>query len=263
MRISSVSFASLLVVTAVGCGNRVGSSSIDQTAAELAVDSSDSGQTEGAVMATLLEGTEAPAGFAAPTADELAQRMLTRATARYSPAGCVTATRTGAEVDITLNGCTGPRGLRTVTGVIHVIGSVTASGDFQAVASAQGLMVNASIMDLNSTAIYSPTAKTLAVTTASSGVGPLGNEITRTGAYTVTWTATCATVDGAWATTLGDAARSTTVQVQRCKDSCPTGSVVHNGRLGRTVTVTFDGTAVATWVSSKGGSGTLDLPCGQ
>ncbi len=262
MRISSVSFASLLVFATVAC-NREGSSSVGQTAAELAVDSSESGQTEGAVMSSLLEGTEVQAGLAAPTADDVAQRMLDRAKARYLPAACVTATRTGAEVNIALNACTGPRGLRTLTGSIKVIGSVTNTGDFQAIATAQGLMVNASIMDINSTAIYSPSAKTLSVTTAGAGTGPLGNEITRTGAYTVAWTATCATVDGAWATTVGDAARSTTVQVQRCKDSCPTGSVVHNGRLGRNVTVTFDGTAVATWVSSKGGSGTIDLPCGQ
>ena len=265
MRITSVTFASLFVVAAVGCGNRDGESSVDQTAAELAVDSSDSGQIEGAMMSSLLEGTEVQAGLAAPTAEDVAQRMLDRAKARYAPAGCATATatRTGAEFDITFNGCTGPRGLRTVTGSIHVVGSVIGNGDFQAVATAQGLMINASIMDIHSTAIYSPSAKTLSVTSASAGVGPLGNEITRTGAYTVAWTATCATVDGAWATTVGDAARSTTVQMQRCKDSCPTGSVVHNGRLGRTVTVTFDGTAVANWVSSKGGSGTIGLPCGQ
>lgn len=262
MRISSVSFASLLVVATVAC-NREGSSSLDQTAAELAVDSSDSGQTEGAVMSSLLEGTEVQAGLAAPTAEDVAQRILDRAKARYLPAACVTATRTGAEVNIALNACTGPRGLRTLTGAIKVIGSVTDAGDFQAIATAQGLMVNASIMDINSTAVYSPSAKTLSVTTSGAGTGPLGNEITRTGAYTVAWTATCATVNGAWATTVGDAARSTTVQMQRCKDSCPTGSVVHNGRLGRTVTVTFDGTGVATWVSSKGGSGTIDLPCGQ
>jgi hypothetical protein len=262
MRISSVSLASLLVVATVGC-NREGSSSLDQSAAELAVDSSDSGQAEGAVMSSLLEGTEVQAGLAAPTNEDVAQRILDRAKARYLPAACVTATRTGAEVNIALNACTGPRGLRTLTGAIKVIGSVTAAGDFQAIATAQGLMVNASIMDINSTAVYSPSAKTLSVTTAGAGTGPLGNEITRTGAYTVAWTATCATVNGAWATTVGDAARSTTVQMERCKDSCPTGSVVHNGRLGRTVTVTFDGTGVATWVSSKGGSGTIDLPCGQ
>ncbi|MBP9085556.1 MAG: hypothetical protein KBG15_05525 [Kofleriaceae bacterium] len=263
MRISSVSFVSLLVVAAVGCDKSDGASSVDQSAAELAVDSSDSGQTEGAVMSSLMEGTEVQAGLAAPTDEDVAQRILDRAKARYLPAPCLTATRTGAAVNLVLNGCTGPRGLRTLTGTINVIGSVTAAGDFQAVATAQGLMVNASVMDINSTAIYAPSAKTLSVTTAGAGIGPLGNEISRTGAYTVAWTATCATVAGAWSTTVGDAARSTTVQMQRCKDSCPIGSVVHTGRLGRTVTVTFDGTAVASWVSSKGGAGTIDLPCGQ
>ncbi|MBP9087287.1 MAG: hypothetical protein KBG15_14285, partial [Kofleriaceae bacterium] len=196
-------------------------------------------------------------------AEDVAQRILLRAKARYLPASCVAVTRSGAEVDITLNGCTGPRGLRSVTGSIHVIGSITSSGELQAVATAQGLMINASIIDINTTAIYSPSTKTLAVTTAGAGVGPLGNEITRSGAYTVAWTAACATIDGAWSTTVGDAARSTTVQLERCIDSCPTGSVVRHGFLGRTLTVTFDGTAVATWTSSAGRSGTIDLPCGR
>lgn len=262
MRITSVTFASLLCVAAIGC-NKDGDTSVDQTAAELAVDSSDSGQTEGAVMSSLFEGTELAAGLAAPTAEEVAQRIWDRAKSRYSPAGCFTATRNGAVVDLTLNGCTGPRGLRTVTGAIRIVGSVTATGDFQAVATAQDLQVNAAIMDINSTAVYSPSAKTLSVTTAGAGVGPLGNDIARTGAYTVAFDANCATVDGAWATSIGDAARSTTVQMQRCKDTCPTGSVVHTGRLGRTITVTFDGSAIANWVSSKGGSGTIDLPCGK
>ena len=184
-------------------------------------------------------------------------------TTRYRSQASAPTTRNGAVVDLTLNGCTGPRGLRTVTGAIRIVGSVTATGDFQAVATAQDLQVNAAIMDINSTAVYSPSAKTLSVTTAGAGVGPLGNDIARTGAYTVAFDANCATVDGAWATSIGDAARSTTVQMQRCKDTCPTGSVVHTGRLGRTITVTFDGSAIANWVSSKGGSGTIDLPCGK
>ena len=81
MRITSVTFASLLCVAAIGC-NKDGDTSVDQTAAELAVDSSDSGQTEGAVMSSLFEGTELAAGLAAPTAEDVAQRILDRAKSR-------------------------------------------------------------------------------------------------------------------------------------------------------------------------------------
>jgi hypothetical protein len=262
MRITSVSFASLLFVAAVAC-NQDSSTSVDQASAELAVDSSDSGQTEGAVMSSFLEGTEVAASLAPPTAADVAQRIADRAKARYLPATCVTATRNGAEVDVVLNNCTGPRGLRTVSGSIHIIGSVTATGDFQAVATANNLSINAAIMDINTTALYSPTSKTLSVTTSGAGVGPLGNDVKRDGSYTVAFDANCATVNGAWATTVGDAARSTTVQIKRCKDMCPTGSIVHNGKLGRTLTITLDGSAVATWISSKGGSGTVNLTCGK
>jgi hypothetical protein len=109
--------------------------------------------------------------------------------------------------------------------------------------------------------------KTLTVTTSGSGVGLLGNAITRQGSYTVTWDATsmCATLDGSWATTIGTATWSTSVTAfEQCKGACPAqGTIAHTGGLSHvTVTVTFDGSAVAKWSTSSGASGTVNLVCG-
>lgn len=255
--------ASLVWVSAAGCAAKDDSASVEQSAAELAVDSSESAQTEGAVLASFLEGAELAPGVAAPTAEDVATRIMARIKARYVPASCVTVTQTGFNLDVALNGCTGPRGLRTLNGNIHVVASILGGGEYQAVATAQDLNVNAATLDLNATAVYSPTAKTLAVTTQGAGVGAMGNEILRQGDYTVQYDANCAKVTGAWSTAVGEATRSTEVVLQRCKDQCPSGQVVHTGRLGRVTTVTFDGSAQARWATSTGKSGTLALPCGS
>ncbi|WP_437569962.1 hypothetical protein [Sorangium sp. So ce542] len=51
----------------------------------------------------------------------------------------------------------------------------------------------------------------------------------------------------------------------RCAAQCPAagGTVEHAGGLsGVTITIAFDGSDSATWSSSRGRSGTLDLACG-
>jgi len=103
----------------------------------------------------------------------------------------------------------------------------------------------------------------LDVTTMSSGTGPLGNDFTHSGDYTVSWDADCATVNGSWSTETSDRSRGTTVDLTRCQQGCPTGTVTRDTFAGRTITVTFDGTATASWTSSAGRSGTIELTCGQ
>jgi hypothetical protein len=93
-------------------------------------------------------------------------------------------------------------------------------------------------------------------------VGPLGRSIEHDGEYTVTWNASCVAVRGAWSTEIGEASRSTTADLTRCLDQCPTGTLTRNTFVGRTITLSFDGTESATWTTSRGRTGTVQLACG-
>ncbi|MFH0900423.1 MAG: hypothetical protein V2A73_07320 [Pseudomonadota bacterium] len=99
--------------------------------------------------------------------------------------------------------------------------------------------------------------------TSGNGVGPHGNSLTRNGSYTLTWTQDCYTLEGSWSRS-GAAGTATTAvsDYTRCKGLCPSaGTITHTGVKGRTVTVTFDGSDVASWSTSGGLSGTVNLLC--
>jgi hypothetical protein len=238
----------------------------EEAAAEMTADSGQSGQTEGAFLATSLDGISTGAGLTAPSPESAAAFVASHVAARYSPAGCATATASSAtSVVVELAGCTGPRGLRTITGTLDLAFSAADGGALQIDASATGLGVNGAVIDLAATALYASDGgtQTLDVTTHSSGVGALGYDLQHDGDYTVTWDGSCATVDGAWSSERGDRSRSTTADLTRCAAMCPSGQVVRDTADGRTITVAFDGSATASWSSSTGKSGTFALACGE
>jgi hypothetical protein len=180
----------------------------------------------------------------------------------------VTATAIGDTVTYLLVDCTGPWGLVHTSGTVVVTYSVDAAG-VHASASASALSVNGAVIDIDAQGTFSinGTTKKLVVSTNGAGVGPLGNHVARQGSYTVTWDSAsmCATLDGNWSTQIGTAVWSTAVSgFAQCKDACPAhGTIAHTGGLSHvTVTVTFDGSAVARWSTSNGVSGTVNLLCG-
>jgi hypothetical protein len=151
-----------------------------------------------------------------------------------------------------------------MTGTVTVTYSVDALG-IHSHSTATDFALNQSTLDIDATTTYTNSGGTrsLAVTTQSSGTGPLGHPLTRQGDYTVTWTATCHTLNGTWSTTVNGLTGSTTVtQVTRCGGACPAngGTVTQTHRNGVTVTITYDGTATAHW-SAGSKSGTIQLPC--
>jgi hypothetical protein len=232
------------------------------TDAELAIDSSESTEAEGNTMAAAVDGAEV-VGLVAPTAESVAARIAANAGTRYSPAGCVTATAQGATAKLVLNGCTGPRGLRTVTGELDLTASIDPSGAIKVHGAADNFEVNGAMLTISSDATYTvtPTGKQLAVITHGAGVGPRGNDVSHDGNYTIAWDASCHTLDGVWATTINLQERSTQASVHRCAGGCPTGTVTHTLLRGATISITFDGTATAQWSSSLGKSGTFALGC--
>ena len=236
--------------------------------AESALDSSDSVESEGNLMAASVDGADMSA-LTALTGDQVAAHIAANAPARFTPAGCATATATGSNVKLTLNDCTGPRGLVHVTGELDLTASVSLNGAISVHASATNLMVNRATLDVDSDATYAVngTTHTLQVQTQGSGVGPLGNDIEHMGQYTITWdpTSQCHSIAGHWSTELSNgtasATRSNDVNLMRCAAGCPTGMVTHHFLGGATLTITFDGTAVAQWSTSTGKSGTVNLQC--
>ncbi len=250
--------SSLMVVfvLAAGCGG--GTTTQEEGTAQEALDSNEVGSAESAIMVTSADSAEGSTGEAAATSAK------TKFPAHFTPSGCAVATVTGNKVSYVLTKCTGPWGLAHVTGTIDVTYTKTATG-FSAVASGSNLMVNRATIDLDATGTFSSdgTTKTATVDAKSSGTGPNGNHVTRSGSYTVTWDSTCMTLDGMWTTGIGLKSASTTIDnMKLCSGMCPqSGTVVHVGFFGFTITVSFDGTGAVKWSTSNNKSGTVNLSC--
>ncbi|MGE5181969.1 MAG: hypothetical protein ACM31C_07895, partial [Acidobacteriota bacterium] len=230
---------------------------------------SDAVESEGNVMMAVTDGADA-AGLVGPlTADQVAARIAANVALRWQPSGCATVTSSGANVTIKFDDCTGPRGLLHVTGELDLVVSISAAGAIDVAGTASGLQVNRAVLDVDTHAEYtvSGTMHQLAVQTTGTGTGPFGNTIDHSGNYTVAWdpASTCGSIDGMWSTeisnTTASATRSNELNVMRCAGGCPTGTLVHTGFAGVTLTVTFDGSATASWTTSTGKSGTFALQC--
>lgn len=260
MRITLASVVPFLAAGLLGACHQ--SAVTEDEVAALTADSGESGQAEGALFATATDGLSL-SSFAAPSPENGAAYVAAHIGARMQPPECVTATASGANVAVVFDNCTGPRGLRTIDGTLNLAFSAASGGGLQVDASASDFQLGGAIVELAATAIYTDdgTTQMLDVTTSTTGVGPLGYDFAHQGDYTVTWDGTCASVDGAWSTERGDRSRSTTADLTRCEAGCPSGTVVRNTIDDRTITVTFDGSATATWSSSTGRSGSIELLC--
>jgi hypothetical protein len=170
---------------------------------------------------------------------------------------------------VTLNDCTGPRGLLHVSGEVDLVVSISTSGGITVTGHSADLQVNQANLTFDVTASYSVsgTTHTLAVQSQGQGTGARGNAIDHNGDYTITWdtASQCGSIAGNWSTELSNsvhtATRSNQVNLMRCAGGCPTGTIIHTFLRGQTLTVTFDGTSVATWETSGGRSGTVNLQC--
>ena len=258
--------ALISLVAAAGCnGAASGSDDLDTTAAAVTVDSAQTGTSEGSMLAASVDGVETatPASGSTVTAVDVALFIKSHIGARMLPAGCATAETSGATTTITYANCTGPRGLVAVDGTIVLTASLQTGGAISFTATATDFTIGELMFDINDTAVYTSNSsgKSLAVTTSGTATGPLGGTLTHDGSYTATYTGTCATIDGAWSSETTDKSRSTTVDLTRCAGSCPTGNVTRDTFDGRVITVTFDGSAKASWTSSTGRSGSFTLDC--
>ncbi len=253
----------LLGFVATGCHT----SSPNEDSASAAIDSSNSVESEGNVMMAVSDGVDqAMAG--PPTSAQVAAYIAANLPLRWSPSSCVSDSVNANVVTVTFNDCTGPRGLLHVTGTLTLTVTVDAAG-IHIAGSATNFEVNKATLDINTNALYSVSGAVhqLAVQTEGTGTGALGNQIDHQGNYTIDWdtSSQCGSIAGMWQTEIttstGGATRSNDVNLMRCAGGCPTGTIVHTGFAGVTLTVTFDGTPVATWSTSTGKSGTFNLAC--
>ena len=264
LRTSLPLMTTLGLLGATGCKGTNGGD-LDTVAAAITVDSANVGSSEGALFSNLADGTETITQGDGPpgTAADVALYLQAHVGDHVLPAGCATATTSGATTTITYANCTGPRGLVSVDGTIAITAAIGTGGAITFSATATDFTIGELAFDIDDSAVYTVAngTKSIAVTTSGTATGPLGGSIVRHGDYTVTYTDTCGTVDGAWSTVIADAARSTTVDLQRCAGACASGTVTRDTFDGRVITITFDGSATANWTSSTGRSGSFALAC--
>lgn len=231
--------------------------------AESVVDSSDSTEAEGTMMMSAVDGAD-QVGLTAATDAQVAAKIAANVALRW-PSGCAVATATGATVAITYTNCTGPRGLLHVTGELDLTVNVALTGVVSVHGTSTGLSVNNATLDIDTDATYGVTGTmhTLTVKTNGTGTGPRGNTIDHNGDYTIAWDtgSQCGSIAGQWSTAIGTASRSNEVNLMRCAGSCPSGTIAHKFLGGGSLTLTFDGSNVATWSASTGTTGSVQLGC--
>lgn len=258
--IPTMLLGSTLALTA--CMNR--NDAVGTDTAEAAIDSADSASAEGNVMMAAVDSSDS-AAFSALTVDAVALRVAANITGRHLPTGCATVTQTGTTIKAIYNDCTGPRGLRHVSGEMDFSVSVSLAGAITVHGTSVDLKVNDADLEVDATGTYtsSGTGHSLVVATTGTGTGPRGMTVDHEGNYTINWDSAtqCHSIMGAWSTEIGARTRSNDVTLTRCAAGCPTGTITHTFLRGQSMTITFDGTAQATWAASDGRSGSVTLGC--
>ncbi|MFO0628015.1 MAG: hypothetical protein U0325_20740 [Polyangiales bacterium] len=255
----------LLAVFGAGCGPAEPGD--DNASVDLTLDSADSIELEGALLAPFME---AAAGASGPLAlAEAARRGRELALTTYTPSSCVTAAAQDNTLTLTLAGCAGPLALRDVTGTLSATFTRGALRPAVTV-RATGLRLNGavldtlSVMELDLTRLLVPLMR---VTSTVTGVGARGVRIERQGvhAYRYERATQCVTTDGQWRDGLASA---TITNLRRCAGGCPEpGGAIRLERsgVGEVVTLSYPGGSTGLWRRTVGGvqrgSGTFRIAC--
>jgi len=222
MKLTSLSLLVIPSLLAAGCMRDRDSSDLDS--AESSLDSHESVEAEGNVMMEAVDGADA-IGLAAATADQVATTIAANIEARW-PSGCVTATATGASVNVVYDNCTGLRRRLNVSGELDLAITVDLTG-IGIHGTSDSLRVNGAdlVVDANARLTRSGDERILDVTTTGSGIGPRGRAIEHAGDYRIRAnpTTACRSIEGSWSTSLtgprGTGERGNDVDVERCADT--------------------------------------------
>jgi hypothetical protein len=183
--------------------------------------------------------------------EEIAAVVASNVAGRWQPSGCATVSQEGPRLVIAFDDCAGPYGLVHVEGTAHLTLFVV-DGTVMVDATWTTMRVNRAMLTGGANGWFG---------VYLDGTGYEGS------AYRIIWdrSSECGSMLGDWDNEerIDPFVRRdfTSANVMRCAGGCPTGIVSRTFDTGTTVTVTLDGTAVASWVSSTGRNGTLALAC--
>ncbi len=263
---TSILILSLTALAAAlsGCG-------ITEWAVAQGSEEADVAQSQSALVSAEAEDadTAAPADrCSALTAEQLAQRAVERAPYRFRPSTCVKASAQGATVTYQLDHCTGRLGYVEVTGTFTLTFAQAADG-LHVTGSGSDIAVNRAKIDASAqgACVRANGINTWTVSSAATGTGFRGAVIEHHGDYVVAVDREkrCAELDGHWSTRHGRLERTVEIaDLARCQGECPkAGGTVEVKRFnGETLTVTFDGSNMASWSTSDGEAGTHRMRCG-
>jgi hypothetical protein len=195
------------------------------------------------------------------------------ATSFFQPAGCVTSTLDKANKTVThvFNGCSGPFGLLHLTGTVTVEHNAPSASELDLTISASGFQINKATVDhwqATAKIVASGTTRTMTWDAQLSGKGARGEVFSRKNHKTIGWTlgAGCISVDGYSDGQWASVNLHTDVKAfQWCRGACPNASsevTIKNVDSGKTIDLTFDGDATATFTSADGSKKEIQLACG-
>jgi hypothetical protein len=186
----------------------------------------------------------------------------------FSPAGCATPTASGNTMTVTFANCTGPMGLSGVNGSISIAYQTSTSPGTLTLTSQNLTASNGAQITLSSTASYTISGNTVALTTqsASSVKTAAGVTITRIpspSTLVFTQGSQCFTQNGQEQFTInGNPWSGVVSNFNRCLGQCPaSGTFTLTPPNGDTVTITYNGSTDASITRKSGPSSTVALTC--
>ncbi|WP_223636117.1 hypothetical protein [Corallococcus sp. EGB] len=192
-----------------------------------------------------------------------AAQLAANANAAFTPAGCATATASGATVNYTFNNCTAAISLTQISGNVQVALSNN-QGQLAATATSNNLSINGEPYTLSMQIVASPPqGDQRKVTITSNSFSPAHLD-SRSNQGTVTWVAGsgCITVDSQAQSTRGSLSSTTTVSgYQRCDHQCPTAGSVQVHTSEGTFTTTFNGSNSVQVSAPNGDTRSFNLNC--
>lgn len=250
-------FASLaLLAMVLGCGASKENTSMNVSAS---VDALEGASVEAALLAIQFAGASQSL-----TDKEAAQHAAANMAQALTPAGCMRAQVTSNVISYTLDGCSGPYGLRQLSGALTTAFGII-EGRLLVCIAATGLRVGTASVDMSTWAPVSSASTTTDQSTGS-GTGLRGTSYGRNGRYTASWDESCLELSGAWSTTAPGRSWDTTVTRYRfCAGQCPAADsavTLSGGALSDAVTITYDGDNTAEWTAAGRPGDIVSLSCG-
>lgn len=192
----------------------------------------------------------------------VADGIVTATPARYSPAGCATATASGTSVTIAYANCTGPQGLGALNGSVTTQLSES-NGQLVLTSTSDNFTVDGDPFIVDSVTTVTSVGGQRSASVVSQSRNPDRTD-SRNFETTVTWQqgSNCVEVNGAGTSTRdGRTANTTITGYQRCFGECPSAGTIKVTDGDKTVTTTFDGTNQLKIDAKDGDSKTIDLVC--